>query len=127
MATKKRAVVRHVRQHHKRTPASFVSVMQEVNAAGLSQTELARAVGASVRSIQGWAAGTAQPTGVRATRLLDVKLVLEKLGDVYTSEGIRIWLHSRNTDLNMERPIDMLERGEIDPVLDEVESLVGGW
>lgn len=123
---KKRSASASLREH-KQTPASFVAVMQEVNASGLTQPELARAVGASVRSIQGWAAGTAQPSGTRATRLLDVKIIVERLGDVYTSEGIRIWLHSRNTDLGMQRPIDLLERGEIDTVLDEVDSLVGGW
>ncbi|MEI2766458.1 MAG: antitoxin Xre/MbcA/ParS toxin-binding domain-containing protein [Dermatophilaceae bacterium] len=56
-----------------------------------------------------------------------MKLILEKLRDVYTEEGIRIWLHSRNSDLGMRRPIELLEQGEIDLVLDEVDSLVGGW
>ena len=111
----------------RQTHATFVGVMQEVGASGLTQAELAKAVGASVRTLQTWAAGTSQPTGVRATRLLDVKLILEKLRDVYTEEGIRIWLHSRNSDLGMRRPIELLEQGEIDAVLDEVDSLVGGW
>lgn len=125
--TPKRPSVRPALSSHKRTAASFVAVMQEVNSIGLTQTELAKAVGASVRSIQGWSAGTAQPTGIRATRLLDVQLILQKLADVYTGEGIRIWLHSRNHDLNMQRPIDLLESGDVDTVLNEVDSLVGGW
>lgn len=108
-------------------PTTFVGVMQEVGASGLTQAELAKAVGASVRTLQTWAAGTSQPTGVRAIRLLDVKLILEKLRDIYTEEGIRIWLHSRNGHLGMRRPIELLEQGEIDQVLDEVDSLVGGW
>lgn len=111
----------------RQTPATFVGVMQEVGTSGLTQAELAKAVGASVRAVQTWAAGTSQPTGVRADRLLDVKLILERLRDIYTEEGIRIWLHSRNNDLGMRRPIELLEQGEIDQVLDEVDSLVGGW
>lgn len=109
------------------THATFVGIMQEVGSSGLTQAELAKAVGASVRTLQTWAAGTSQPTGVRATRLLDVRLILERLRDIYTEEGIRIWLHSRNSNFGMRRPIELLAQGEIDQVLDEVDSLVGGW
>ncbi|KNX36087.1 hypothetical protein VV01_01255 [Luteipulveratus halotolerans] len=106
---------------------TFVQVMQEIGTAGLSQTEVARAVGASPRTVQTWAAGSNQPRGVRAQRLLDVRLMVQKLGDIYTAEGIRIWLHSRNEHLGLTRPIDRLSQGDVDEVLREVESLHGGW
>ena len=110
-----------------RTPASYVAVMQEVRESGLPVPVLAEAVGASTRAVQTWAAGTSKPSGVRAVRLLDVQLTLRKLGDLYTPEGIGIWLNSRNSAFEMRRPIELLQEGEIDRVREEVESLVGGW
>lgn len=105
---------------------TYLRIMQEVATSGITRTELSRAVGAAERTVQTWAAGTSQPTGVRAQRLLDVQLIVRLLSDTYTREGIRIWLHSRNRNLDLKRPIDLLERGEIDAVLEEVNRISGG-
>lgn len=105
---------------------TYLRIMQEVATSGITQTELSRAVGAAERTVQTWAAGTSQPTGVRAQRLLDVQLIVRLLSDTYAREGIRIWLHSRNRNLDLERPIDLLERGEIDAVLEEANRISGG-
>lgn len=109
------------------SPQTFVAVMQEVRAAGMSGATLAKVVGASERTVQTWAAGTNKPSGVRAMRLLDVQVTLKRLGDLYTPEGIDIWLNSRNARFEMKRPIDLLTDGEIDRVSEEVEAMLGGW
>lgn len=106
---------------------TFPRVVQEILASGITQKELARAVGASERTVQTWGAGDNKPRGVRSERLLDVRFLVQRLAEVYTEDGIRIWLQSRNARLGMERPIALLERGEIEPVLREAESLTGGW
>lgn len=108
-------------------PQSYVAVLQEVRQSGLTVPVLAKAVGASPRTVQTWAAGSSRPSGVRASRLLDVQLTLSKLGELYTPEGINIWLNSRNSAFEMRRPMELLQEGEIDRVREEVESLVGGW
>ncbi|WP_407716872.1 antitoxin Xre/MbcA/ParS toxin-binding domain-containing protein [Janibacter hoylei] len=110
-----------------RAPQSYVAVLQEVRQSGLTVPVLAKAVGASPRTVQTWAAGSSRPSGVRASRLLDVQLTLSKLGELYTPEGINIWLNSRNSAFEMRRPMELLQEGEIDRVREEVESLVGGW
>lgn len=106
---------------------TFPRVVQEILASGITQRELAKAVGASVRTVQTWGAGDNRPTGVRSERLLDVRFIVQRLAENYTEDGIRIWLQSRNARLDMERPIVLLERGEIESVLHEVETLTGGW
>lgn len=111
----------------RRAPQSYVAVLQEVRQSGLTVPVLAKAVGASPRTVQTWAAGSSRPSGVRASRLLDVQLTLSKLGELYTPEGIDIWLNSRNSALEMRRPMELLQEGQIDRVREEVESLVGGW
>ena len=105
---------------------TYLRIMEEVASSGITRAELSKAVGAHERTVQTWAAGTSQPSGSRAQRLLDVQLIVRLLSDTYTREGIRIWLHSRNRNLELDRPIDLLEGGEIDAVLEEANRIAGG-
>lgn len=105
---------------------TYLRIVEEVTSSGITRSELGKAVGAAERTVQTWAAGTSAPTGVRAQRLLDVQLVIRLLSDTYTREGIRIWLNARNRNLDLRRPIDLLEDGEIDAVLEEASRISGG-
>jgi DNA-binding transcriptional regulator YiaG len=105
---------------------TFLRIVEEVTSSGITRSELGKAVGAAERTVQTWAAGTSAPTGVRAQRLLDVQLIVRLLSDTYSREGIRIWLNSRNRNLELRRPIDLLEEGEIDAVLEEASRISGG-
>ncbi|BBZ51691.1 hypothetical protein MHEI_34080 [Mycobacterium heidelbergense] len=105
---------------------TYMRVVDEVTRSGITQAELAKAVGAGARSVQNWASGHNAPRGKAAERLLDIRTIVELLGDSYTDEGIDIWLHSRNRNLNMRRPIDLLTEGQVDQVLDQVKWVAGG-
>lgn len=105
---------------------SYLRVIAEVTRSGITQAELGKAVGAAPRSVQNWASGENSPRGRKAERLLDVKTIVELLGDSYTEEGIEIWLHSRNRNLDMARPIDLLTEGRIDEVLEQARWVAGG-
>lgn len=104
---------------------TYLSVLKQVTGSGITQVELGKAVGAQVRTVQTWAAGSNQPTGIRAQRLLDIQTIVSLLSDSYTDEGINIWLHSRNRNLNMRRPIELLVEGQIDEVLEEAQWVAG--
>ena len=56
----------------------------------------------------------------------DEEAVRAALRDIYTEEGVEIWLRGRKRLLGGERPIDLIERGEIDRVLAVVEMLASG-
>lgn len=105
---------------------TYLRILEEVTNSGITRTELSKAVGAAERTVQTWAAGTSKPTGLRAQRLLDVQMIVQLLSDTYTREGIRIWLNSRNRNLGLRRPIDLLEEGDIDAVLEEADRISGG-
>jgi DNA-binding transcriptional regulator YiaG len=105
---------------------TYLRILEEVADSGITRTELSRAVGAAERTVQTWAAGTSKPTGARAERLLDVQLIVRLLSETYTREGIRIWLSSRNRNLELRRPLDLLEEGDIDAVLEEANRISGG-
>lgn len=121
-------------RYRKRTPApdrstqglTYLRVVEEVTSSGITQAELGKTVGASVRTVQNWASGINPPSGARAAKLLDIRSVIDQLKDSYTDEGIEIWLRSRNRNLDMRRPIDLLVEGRIDEVLDQARWVSGG-
>lgn len=106
-------------------PESFSRIVSVVTGAGLTQAQLGQAVGSSLRTVQNWLTGDAIPTGQRVTKLLDISFLIDELKTAYTDEGIRIWLHSRNRNLERERPIDMLAEGRLDAVLEEARRVSG--
>jgi DNA-binding transcriptional regulator YiaG len=105
---------------------TYMRVVEEVTRAGITQAELAKAVGSGARAVQNWASGQNAPRGEAVKRLLDVRTVVELLSDSYTDEGIDIWLHARNRNLDMCRPIDLIVEGEIEKVIDEAKWVAGG-
>lgn len=104
---------------------TYMRIVDDVTSSVITQNELASAVGASVRTVQNWTRG-GSPRGATAHRLLDVQHLVNELREVYTDEGIQIWLRSRNRNLGGRRPIELLAEDQIGAVLDEVERVVGG-
>lgn len=92
----------------------------------LSLAEIGRITGVGDRAVQNWASGASRPDGPSRERLLELKYVIEQLSDVYTDEGIEIWLHARQRVLDGRRPLDLLQQGEFEAVLAAVEQLAGG-
>lgn len=102
---------------------TYLRIVEDVTDSGITQAELGKAVGASLRTIQNWASGSTVPAGVKAQRLLDVQYIVRALRTSYTDEGVRIWLNARNRNLDRRRPIDLLTEGEFDAVLEEAERV----
>lgn len=113
-------------RHETPTSLSYLGVLEMVTEAGITQAEVAKAVGASARTVQNWASGANPPRGKNAERLLDLHTIVDVLRDSYTPEGIQIWLRSRNRNLDLQRPIDLLLSGDATAVLDEARWVAGG-
>lgn len=105
---------------------SFMRLVEDVTERVITQSEFAAAVGASERTVQNWTRGQTKPRGQAANRVLDLVHLVGELREVYTDEGIQIWLKSRNRNLGHRRPLDLLSEGHVDEVLDEVHRVVGG-
>lgn len=102
---------------------TYLRIVEQVTSSGISQRELGSAVGASPRSVQNWVSGEATPRSGSRKRLLDVKYIVDELQEVYTPEGVDIWLHSRNRNLGGQRPIELLTAGHVDEVVEEAQRL----
>lgn len=109
-----------------RPSALYRHVVADARRAGLKSAEIGAITGVGERAVQNWANGTSRPDGDSRDRLLELKYVIEQLSDVYTDEGIEIWLHARQRALSGERPVDLLRAGEFETVLQVVDRLGGG-
>jgi uncharacterized protein (DUF2384 family) len=104
----------------------YARIVEEVRDGGLSSTDVAQVIGVAERQVRNWAAGSNSPSGRNRDRLLELHYLVRLLRDVYTREGAEIWLHGRKRSLDGRRPIDLLEEGEYDVVLDAIERLRAG-
>ena len=102
------------------------ALVDDVTAHVIKQDEIAIAVGAFERTDQNWSRGQTRARDDTANRVLDLAHLVSELREVYTDEGIQIWLKSRNRNLQSRRPIDLLAAGEVDEVLEEVQRILGG-
>ena len=105
---------------------TFPKLVGGLRDSGVGLVEIGRVTGVQVRQVQHWLAGTSRPQGATLDRLLDLNYVIDRLSDVYTPDGIEVWLRGRNRSLRGERPIEMLEHGDFEPVVNLVEQLTGG-
>jgi len=89
----------------------------------LSDRDIARATGAGVSSVGAWLRGTRSPRGDRAERLAELSAIVERLAHVIEPDYIPVWLHKPVPALGDEKPIDLLARGEWQPVLRAISGL----
>lgn len=91
----------------------------------LSLAEIGQVTGVTERSVQHWSQG-ARLAGASRDRLMDLHYVIDELSDVYTDEGIEVWLHTRQRALRARTPVQVLAEGDVEAVLALVERLAGG-
>lgn len=97
--------------HRKNQPAG-TSLKQIRESAGLTQPELARLMGLSTR----WVAAqeTAPMEATTDRRVAEVARLLDSLTQVVQPAAIRGWLATPNPAFDGLKPIEVVERGEID-------------
>jgi hypothetical protein len=105
---------------------AYADIIREVREAPLTIGEIAEIVGVNDRQVHHWAASTHRPQPGARDALLELRYVVKQLGEVYRPEGVDIWLHSRNAELEGRRPIDLLKSREFTTVLWAIERLKGG-
>ncbi|HVB26691.1 MAG TPA: antitoxin Xre/MbcA/ParS toxin-binding domain-containing protein [Mycobacteriales bacterium] len=111
---------------HNPADVLYSRVVVRLREGGLTAQEVAHLTGVSERQVHRWSTGASRPEGDARHRLLEVNYVVEQLREIYTDEGVEIWLHGRNKALDGRRPIQLLQSGEFEPVLAIIEALNEG-
>lgn len=108
------------------TNSVYARIVDNIRAKALSTQELAEVTGVGVRQVLYWAAGDHRPRGESRDRLLEVEYIVNQLSEIYTPEGVEIWVHGRNRLLGGTKPIDRLREGDFESVLYAIEQLKSG-
>lgn len=87
--------------------------------------DVARVTGATPRSVTRWLEG-ASPRRLAEERLLELKAVIDVLRRVLREEPARLWIRSPNPDLDYEKPLDLIERGEYRRVIGAILAMAEG-
>ena len=91
--------------------------------AGLSDADIARATGVTLSTARAWLAGTRNPTGECADRLVELSALIDRLQRVMEPSYIPMWLRRPIEALDDCKPLDLLECGNFRRVARVISSL----
>lgn len=91
----------------------------------LTASHLAAATGGDPSSARRWLRGTRAPSGVHATRALELTALVERLAHVMDATYIPVWLIKPVECLDDRRPVDVIRAGDYRSVSRLVASLEG--
>ena len=92
---------------------------------GLTQASIAKATGATVRSVRNWQETSAiRPQNDE--RLRELREIVLLLRETLTPRGVGQWLNARNRNLGGRRPIEVLADGNAAEVRDAAKAYVEG-
>lgn len=83
---------------------------------GLTYKRISAALLADESTLHRWRSGDAEPSPVYLGRLRALGEFVSELLETVTSEGAREWLTTEVPALGGERPVDLLDRGGIEPL-----------
>lgn len=103
-------------------PGEIVDALKQY---GLTQQDIATATDVSAKSVSAWRAGL----GIRSKaydRLTEVRDIVRELQDSLTPRGVGQWFRARNRLLQQQRPIDVLNAGDVEAVKAAAQAFVEG-
>ena len=93
---------------------------------GLQGKDIANIVAVSPATVSRWSNGKATPDLRTQTVIADLRYVVDRLGEFYTPDETRLWLHARHPMLEGERAVDLINAARTEPVLAIIEGLDSG-
>lgn len=88
--------------------------------------EVAQLVGTSPQTVNRWRRALVEPLSEHRTRILDLAFLADELSEFYEPDEAHVWLFSRHRLLGGRRPVELIEEGQIEPVLAILDQLRSG-
>lgn len=89
-------------------------------------SDVARVVGATPRSVSRWQADEVIPRREAEERILELGAVLDMACRIMPESSARLWLRSPISDLDWQKPLDVIHAGGFKLVIDSLEALAEG-
>jgi uncharacterized protein (DUF2384 family) len=93
---------------------------------GLKGSDIANIADVSTATVSRWSNGRASPHPRTQLVLSDLHYIVQRLGDYYESDEIRMWLYARHPQLAGQRPIDVINDERSEEVLSVLDRLDSG-
>jgi putative toxin-antitoxin system antitoxin component (TIGR02293 family) len=93
---------------------------------GLQGKDIANIMDVSQATVSRWSNGKATPDLKTQTRIAELRYVVDRLSEFYSSDETRLWLHTPHPMLDGQRAIDLINSGRTEEVLAVIESLDAG-
>lgn len=94
--------------------------------AGFTGREVAQLLGTTPETISRWRGGKSEPQPKLRDSLLQLEWLVSELSELYNPQESHLWLYSPHKQLGGRRPVDAIERGETDLVLQIIAQLKDG-
>jgi DNA-binding transcriptional regulator YiaG len=108
------------------TTAAAIALVAEIrNSLGLNRKLFARLTGYSERAIAQWESGT-KLSGASVQKMTEMRRLQRALTKVMQPDFVSQWLQSPNESFGGLKPLEVVERGEIDRVWQMVFELESG-
>jgi hypothetical protein len=103
------------------TVARYIEELEKVG--GLKGTDIANIAQVSKATVSRWVNGAMKPRPQMQLVLSDLHYIVGRLQEYYSADEIRIWLYARHPQLDGERPIDLINRGTSERILNILDRL----
>jgi transcriptional regulator with XRE-family HTH domain len=96
------------------------------DAYGLTQPTLARLCDVSVRTLAAWETRADLRPLPRPRPLVAARRLLDGLADIMRKEHVRVWLEEPNPAFGGLKPLEVVERGEVDRLFETIYRVGSG-
>jgi len=95
-------------------------------ASSLTAREVAQLLSTTPETISRWRGGKTEPQPKLRDSLLQLEWLVTELGELYPPQQAHLWLFSRHKLLDGDRPVDLIQRGQTEKVLQIIAQLKDG-
>lgn len=105
-------------------PKPVVQFIQRLQSTGgLKGTDIANFTGVSKATVSRWSSGRKAPHPKTQLIMSDLSYVVMRLGEYYSREEVRAWLHAPHPQLDGERAVDLIHNGRTEEVIAILDRL----
>jgi transcriptional regulator with XRE-family HTH domain len=94
--------------------------------ASFTSREVAQLLGTTPETISRWRGGKTEPQPKLRDSLLQLEWLVGELAELYPPQEAHLWLFARHKLLAGERPVDLIEQGKAERVLQVIAQLKDG-
>ena len=99
------------------------SIKELETVGGLKGTDIANVTGVSKATVSRWRTGAKRPQPASERVFSDLVYVVKRLEDYYTNDEIRTWLYARHLQLEGQRAIDLIHKGQVEEIFRVLDRL----